>query len=149
MIDIHGRSFKNEFYHHLPTVLKQGRCLTSIWIPNKEIRPLITALGILHPQHKPLLLTSFLWLSMSPGQFQWRHSQNGHQIPSKSRGSSSVNKLLPSRAIWRQRSGLTLAQVMACYLTTPSHYLGQCWLITSDTLWHSPECYFTGNAKDN
>ena len=32
---------------------------------------------------------------------------------------------------WRHRSGSTLAQVMACNLTTPSHYLNQCWLIIS------------------
>ena len=34
--------------------------------------------------------------------------------------------LWPSEAIWRHRSGLTLAQVMACCLTAPSHYLKQC-----------------------
>ena len=33
--------------------------------------------------------------------------------------------------IWRQRSGSTLAEVMACCLTAPSHYLNQCWLIIS------------------
>ena len=36
-----------------------------------------------------------------------------------------------SDAIWRHRSGLTLAQLMACCLTAPSHYLNQCWLIIS------------------
>ena len=35
--------------------------------------------------------------------------------------------LRPSAAIWRHRSGSTLAQVMACRLTVPSHYLKQCW----------------------
>ena len=39
------------------------------------------------------------------------------------------NSLRPSDAIWRQRSGSTLAQVMTCCLTAPSHYLNQCWLI--------------------
>ena len=39
----------------------------------------------------------------------------------------SVNLSWPSDAIWRQRSGSTLAQVMACCLTAPSHYLNQCW----------------------
>ena len=39
------------------------------------------------------------------------------------------NSLRPSDAIWRHRSGSTLAQVMACCLTAPSHYLNQCWLI--------------------
>ena len=41
------------------------------------------------------------------------------------------NSLRPSDAIWRHRSGSTLAQVMACCLTAPSHYLNQCWLIIS------------------
>ena len=39
------------------------------------------------------------------------------------------NSLWPSDAIWRHRSGSTLAQVMAGCLTAPSHYLNQCWLI--------------------
>ena len=41
------------------------------------------------------------------------------------------NSLRPSDAIWGHRSGSTLAQVMACCLTAPSHYLNQCWLIIS------------------
>ena len=36
-----------------------------------------------------------------------------------------------------KRSGSTLAQVMACCLTTSSHYLNQCWLIISEVRWHS------------
>ena len=36
-----------------------------------------------------------------------------------------------------KRSGSTLAQVTACCLTAPSHYLNQCWLIISKVLWHS------------
>ena len=42
-----------------------------------------------------------------------------------------INAFGPSDAIWRQRYGSTLAQVMACCLTAPSHYLNQCWLIIS------------------
>ena len=42
-----------------------------------------------------------------------------------------VNTLWPSDDIWRQRSGLTLVQLMVCYLTAPSHYLKKCWLIIS------------------
>ena len=34
-----------------------------------------------------------------------------------------------SDAIWRHRSGSTLAQVMACCLTEPSHYVNQAMLI--------------------
>ena len=49
---------------------------------------------------------------------------------------------------WRYRSGSTLAQVMACCLTAPSHYLNECWLIINRYLWHSPETSFTGGAHD-
>ena len=47
------------------------------------------------------------------------------------------NSFGPNDAIWRQRSGSTLAQVMACCLMAPSHYLNQCWLIISEVQWHS------------
>ena len=40
------------------------------------------------------------------------------------------------------RSGSTLAQVMACCLTAPSHCLNQYWLIISKVQWHSSECNF-------
>ena len=42
-----------------------------------------------------------------------------------------VNSLRPSDAIWQHGAGSTLVHVMACYLTAPSHYLNQCWLIIS------------------
>ena len=53
--------------------------------------------------------------------------------------------LWPSDAIWRHWSGSTLAQLMACCLTAPSHYLNQCWCIISKVHWHSSEGNF---AKD-
>ena len=37
----------------------------------------------------------------------------------------------PNDAIWRQKTGSILAQVMACCLTAPNHYLNQSWLISS------------------
>ena len=40
--------------------------------------------------------------------------------------------LWPNDAIWWHRSGSTLAQVMACCLTAPSHYLNQCWIIITE-----------------
>ena len=58
-----------------------------------------------------------------------------------------VNSLRPSDAIWRQWSWTTLAQVMACCLTAPSHYLNQCWLITRGVLWHTSESSFAGIAQ--
>ena len=58
-----------------------------------------------------------------------------------------VNSLGPSDAIGRQRSGLTLAQVMACCLTAPSHYLHQCWLIISKIQLHSSDGNFTRDTS--
>ena len=60
---------------------------------------------------------------------------------------SRVNLLWPSDAIWQQRSGSTLAQVMTCCLTAPSHYLNQCWLIISEVQWHSYWGNFTRDAS--
>ena len=50
-----------------------------------------------------------------------------------------LNSLWPIEAIWWRRSGSTLAQVMACCLTAPSHDLNQCWLIINCVLcFHLP-----------
>ena len=47
----------------------------------------------------------------------------------------------------QHRSGSTLAQLMACCLTAPSHYLNQFWLFTKDVLWQtSHESNFSGTA---
>ena len=56
--------------------------------------------------------------------------------------------LWPSDAIGRQRTESTLAQVMACCLTAPSHYLNQCWLIISKVLWHSSEGIIMRRSED-
>ena len=50
-----------------------------------------------------------------------------------------LNALWLSGATWQNRSRSTLAHVMACCLTAPSHYLNQYWLLSSEVLWHSPE----------
>ena len=60
---------------------------------------------------------------------------------------SQTNSLEPSDAIWRQWSWSTLAQVMACCLTAPSHYLNQCWLIISKVEWHSSKGEFTRDTS--
>ena len=57
-----------------------------------------------------------------------------------------INSLWRSDAVWRQRSGSTLAQVMACCLTSPSHYLNQCWLTASTDQWRLSKGNFT---RDN
>ena len=41
---------------------------------------------------------------------------------------SDMNSLLISDAIWRQRYWSTMAQIMSCCLSAPSHYLNQWWL---------------------
>ena len=58
-----------------------------------------------------------------------------------------LNSLRPSDTIWRHGSGSTLAQVMACCLMAPSHYLNQCWLIISKVLWLSCRGNFTRDAS--
>ena len=60
----------------------------------------------------------------------------------------AINSLEPSDPIWRWRFWSTQAQVMACCLTTPSHYLNQCWLINSKVLWHSSEDDIIGIFED-
>ena len=60
---------------------------------------------------------------------------------------SEFNSLWPSDTIWRHRSGSTLAQVMACCLTAPSHYLNQCWLIINKVQWHSSEHNYTRDTS--
>ena len=54
--------------------------------------------------------------------------------------SQGVNSLWPSvhdtMINWRHWSGPTLAQIMACCLMLPSHYLNWCWFIIKGVLWH-------------
>ena len=59
----------------------------------------------------------------------------------------AFNSWWPSDTIWRHKSGSTLAQVMAYCLTTPRHYLNQCWLIISQVQWHSSGCNFTRDTS--
>ena len=56
------------------------------------------------------------------------------------------NSLWPGDAIWSHGTRSTLAQVMACCLTAPSHYLNQCWLIIPKVHWHSYEGNLTLDA---
>ena len=56
------------------------------------------------------------------------------------------NSLWPSDSMWQHRFRLTLAQVMACCLTAPSHYLNQHWLI-SEVQWQSPSGNFSRDTS--
>ena len=103
--------------------------------------------------------------SVTPSLICWVHTQNDpwpvlhNTVTQESRASTALllttvpnNKLWtkwqgimslpvflllwPSDTIRRHKSGLTLAQVMVCCLTAPSHYLNQCWLIINKVQWH-------------
>ena len=56
--------------------------------------------------------------------------------------------LIHSDAPWWHWSGSTLAQLMACCLTTPSHYLNHWWCISSEAQWHLVEGNFIENVRD-
>ena len=91
--------------------------------------------------HEPTMqcrLMGFHWTCRYPLCVfsQASHASSDSQSPSMSHTPHTVNSLWPSDAIWQQRSGSILAQVMACCLTAPSHYLNQCWLIISEVQWH-------------
>ena len=58
-----------------------------------------------------------------------------------------INSLWPGDTIWRRGTRSTLAQVMACCLTAPSHYLNQFWLIISEVNWHSYQGNFARDAS--
>ena len=69
---------------------------------------------------------------MSPSDFVSSKQKYVHVL-------CDINSLWPGDVIWRHGTRLTLAQVMACYLTAPRHYLNQCWLIISEVPWHSSQ----------
>ena len=58
-----------------------------------------------------------------------------------------INSMWPSDDIWRHRTWSTLAQIMACCLTAPSHYLNQCWLIINKVQPHSSGNHFTKDTS--
>ena len=97
------------------------------------------------PDHWQLLLQD---TRIHPDTIDWGNVMRCYPMAScnvkECKPSGMLNSLWPSDTIWRQRSGSTLAQAMACCLTAPSHYLNQCWLIISGVLWHSSDNNFTG-----
>ena len=58
-----------------------------------------------------------------------------------------LNLLKPNATIWWRRSESTLAQVMTCCLTTPSHYVTQYWLINSKGESHSSDGNITSDTS--
>ena len=62
-------------------------------------------------------------------------------------GPQCVNSFCLSDTMWWHRSGSTLAQVMACCLMAPSHYLNRCWPTISQVWRQSPEDNFTRDSS--
>ena len=90
------------------------RCICMIWCQNSAVCE-ITEIGyclLFESCHIKVLMLTWLWAFNN---------------------SSGV--------IWQHRTRSTLAQVMACCLVAPSHYLNQCWLVISVV--HSSESNFT------
>ena len=77
---------------------------------------------------------------LSVGVYKKKRSKLHHHCDCR-----CLNSLQPGDTIWQHRSESTLAQVMACCLTAPSHYLNQCRLVISEVQRESPECNFTRN----
>ena len=61
---------------------------------------------------------------------------------------SCLNPLRPNDAILWNRYWTTLAQVVACCLTAPSHFMDQWWLITTGIPWHLIEINLTRSAYE-
>ena len=59
-----------------------------------------------------------------------------------------ANSWWPGDATWRRGTRSTLAQVMACCLTAPSHYLNQCWLMIREVPWHSSGCIIIRRSEE-
>ena len=85
------------------------------------------------PGNVPLYLIfyDFTWLAQA--KFNWH---NQILVNWDDWLTINFNSLWPIDTIWWHRSGSTLAQVMACCLMPPSHYLHQCWLIIGKVQLH-------------
>ena len=58
-----------------------------------------------------------------------------------------LNSLWLNDVLCWYSSGLTLAHVIVCSTTAPSHYLTQSWFTIKGVLWHSPESTFKASAR--
>ena len=58
-----------------------------------------------------------------------------------------IKSLCHNDVIRQHGSGSTLPQLMAYCLMAPGNYLGWCWLIISEVLWHSHESNLTVSAQ--
>ena len=85
--------------------------------------PNILKIGIQRGAMRSLGKTLWTPLMVSQRWFRCHQYRPRSMLPYAITRPLWVNSLWPSDAIWRQRSESTLAQVLACCLTAPSHYL--------------------------
>ena len=105
---------------HKGTLSRGGWCTHSSACPSEHSRE---ESGVLQEEH--------VW---SPGKHKRLNSAHGLGVTRLSQchdNVDSLNSLWLIDVIWRQGSRSTLAQVMACCLMAPNHYLNQFWLIIS------------------
>ena len=82
-----------------------------------------------------------IWLSLSRMETLMKTEHS----PKKDK--HKFNSLWPNDNKWAHKSGSPLAQVMACCLTAPNHYLNQCWQLINEVSWHSHGRNFTASIR--
>ena len=110
-----------------------------LWFVQGKIKESINAL-----RHRPLWVefTGDRWIPLTRASgtdtvFIWWHHHGQWMDPElNSIYQLQLHSLWHSDAKRRKGTESTLAQVMACCLTAPSHNLNQYWLIINKVLWH-------------
>ena len=121
------RTLIKAWYKHIIDT-QSGSSLHKLWYSLVRIK------ACTDKRHPYLILTGELWDVYCGGNWR-RYNSTALYVPDVLYWDTDINSLRPSDAVWRQWSWTTLAQVLACCLTEPSHYLNQCWLIISKVLW--------------
>ena len=94
---------------------------------------------------------TYYWLHMIVWIYWLKYTGLNFHISEFAVGNTRIlpmhNSLLPSDAIWVQRSEFNLTRVTACFLMTPCRYLSQSMILTSEGPWHSYEINSQGMTK--
>ena len=129
---MHQRLYSHNTPHTSPLRASYGMSFVSFWVKiDRVIMALHCILFHRYWCRSPNSLLPNTWWSW-PTRYIALRPQKRASLWSSNLVSDmplGFNTLWPNDAIWRQRSGSILAQVMTCYLMAPSHYLNQCWLI--------------------
>ena len=136
MLKNHEGAWFNTLALEFSVALKFGRCLNITVADNPAAEPPINLKAIWR------LLHLFLWLREFANFYDKTFSHLVYKVP------SVINSLWSNDVIWWQRSGSTLAQVTACCLMPPSHYMNQCWITITEVLWHSTSVKFESTYND-